>query len=61
MDPGKDHKADIKSTRKTAVERQYNKDKYCWQFNRGRMLKLKNELISSRTFFSICKLVDLFS
>ena len=29
MDPGKDHKADIKSTRKTAVERQYNKDKYC--------------------------------
>ena len=25
MDPGKDHKADIKSTRKTAVERQYNK------------------------------------
>ena len=25
MDPGKDHKADIKSTRNTAVERQYNK------------------------------------
>ena len=68
MEADKGHKSDIKSNRKAAIERQYNRrlrDKYGWQVNGGggKMLKLKNDIISSRLFSlcSIYKLETLFS
>ena len=68
VEADKGHKSDIKSNRKAAIEWQYKRrlrDKYGWQVNvgGGKMLKLKNDMISSRLFSlcSIYKLETLFS
>ena len=53
VDANKGHTSDTKSTKKEALEEKYNRlrYKYGWQVNRGRLLKLGNDEISSRLFW----------
>ena len=66
VDANKGHMSDIKSTKTEALEGKYNRIlryKYGWQVNRGRLLKLENDVISSRLFsrYGLYKLEAMFS